>query len=122
MRRREFIGGLAGATAWPLTVRAQQREPARTGKRPLLGYLAVASPETAAPQKTAFFDGLRELGYVEGRDYDIQIRWGHGDISRLGALAKELIDLQPTLLLANPTPAVLAIRALTRDIPIISFM
>jgi putative ABC transport system substrate-binding protein len=88
----------------------------------MLGYLAVASPESAAPQKAAFFEGLRDLGYVEGQNYEIVIKWGYSDIKRLPVLAKELVDLKPTLILANPTPAVLAVRALTDKIPIVSFM
>ena len=117
MNRRELVTMFGGAAAaWPLAVRAQGKT-----KR-LIGLLAAASPESATPQTNAMQEGLRDFGYVEGRDFEIVRKWAYGVISRLPALAEELVQLKPDVIVANPTPAIVAVRALTKTIPIVSFM
>jgi len=118
MRRRELIALLGGmvALSLPGAVRGQQRT-----KR-LIGLLGAASPSSGAPQYEAWVGGLRELGYVEGRDYDIAAKWAFGVAERLPALAEELVQFKPDVIIAAPTPAVVALRNKTASIPIVSFM
>src|SRR6202048_5578417 len=90
MKRRDFISLLGGAAAmWPLALRAQQ-----VGKVPRIGYL---SPGPASPGPLAYHDefqrGLRELGYVEGRNIVIEYRFADGKFDRLAALAAEFGQL-----------------------------
>jgi putative ABC transport system substrate-binding protein len=78
MRRREFITRLGGAAAaWPLAVRAQQ-----TPKLPTIGFLGSATPSSWGPWTTAFVQRLRELGWTEGRNVAIEVRWGEGRSER----------------------------------------
>jgi putative ABC transport system substrate-binding protein len=109
--RREFIM-LLGAAAWPATLVAQV--PTR---RPLIAFMAVASPEASAPMVSAFLQGLRELGYRDGHEFDIAYRFADGDVAKLPRLAEELVRLKPDVIYAiNATPAKLA----TSTIPIVS--
>jgi hypothetical protein len=77
MRRREFLGVLAGATAWPLAARAQQ--PAL----PVIGFVNVASAQHYVPLLSAFLKGLSEAGFVDGRNVSIEYRWAQGRFDRL---------------------------------------
>ena len=79
MKRRTFITLLGGATAWPLTARAQQ--PAL----PAIGYLNFGSPESDAPRLTGVRRGLNQTGYVEGRNLVIEYRWAGNQADRLPA-------------------------------------
>src|ERR1700738_4770703 len=116
MRRREFIT-LLGSTAvgFPLAARAQQ-----VGKIPRIGYL---SPGSASPGPLAYHDefqrGLRELGYVEGRNIVIEYRFADGKFERLAAGAAELVQLNVDVIVSVVTQASLAAKNATRTIPIV---
>ena len=86
MKRREFIAGLGGAVAWPLTARAQRRAV------PLIGFLSGTSYEGGSEFLAAFRRGLREERFVEGENVTIQPRWADGQYDRLPALAMELVN------------------------------
>ncbi len=94
MKRREFITGLGGAAMWPLAARAQQR-----GKPAQIGYLSAAS----APDYNleSFRGGMRALGYVEGRDFVIEVRYARRDYSRFPALVEELLRARVDLIVAG---------------------
>jgi putative tryptophan/tyrosine transport system substrate-binding protein len=86
MRRREFVSLLGGATvAWPRVPRAQQRA------MPVVGYLYSGAPETSAHLVAAFRNGLREIGFVEGRNVSIEYRFAQNDDDRLPELAADLV-------------------------------
>jgi putative ABC transport system substrate-binding protein len=118
MRRREFVTLLSNAAAaplmWPLGARAQQAT-----ARPLVGVLSPLSPATAARNIAALRAGLRDLGYVEGRNITIELRFADGSLPRLPDLASELVALNPAVIVAGSPPAALAVRTVTRTIPIV---
>jgi putative ABC transport system substrate-binding protein len=114
--RREFIVGLGSAAAWPLAARAQQTDRMRR-----IGVLTGADendPEWKA-RISAFTQALANLGWTDGRDVRIDLRWGHGDNDRIRALARELVGLQPDIILASSTPVTVALQRETRTIPIV---
>jgi putative ABC transport system substrate-binding protein len=114
MRRRDFIRLLGGtAIAWPLRASAQQ-----AAKVPRIGYLSgnlFANPHL----REAFRQGLRDLGYVEGRNVVIEYRDVEGKYERLPALAAELVALEVDVIVAGGTPQPLAAKQATRTIPIV---
>jgi putative tryptophan/tyrosine transport system substrate-binding protein len=114
MKRREFIGLLGSAVAWPLSARAQQ-----TQGRPLIGVLSPLPAAMAARNMEALRQGLRDLGYVEGRNVGFEFRYADGDLSHLPALAAELAALQPAVIIAGSAPGAVAARDATRAIPIV---
>ena len=116
MKRREFIRLLGGAAAaWPLAARAQQ-----VGKVPKIGYL---SPGSASPGPLAYHDefqrGLRELGYVEGRNIIIEYRFADGKFDRLDQFAAELVRLDVDIIVSAVTQASLAAKNATSTVPIV---
>jgi putative ABC transport system substrate-binding protein len=116
MRRREFIALLGGAAAWPLAAGAQQ------AAVPVVGVLSAEWPNLFSDRLRAFHDGLRETGYVEGRNLAIEYRWAEGRNDRLPALADELVRRQVTVIVSTSTPAVLAARTATTTTPIVFFV
>lgn len=115
MRRRDFIKIVGAAAAvWPLAVRSQQ---ASNGW--LIGVLSPITKAAAAPNVEALRDGLRELGYTEGRNIKLEIRYADGDIARLPQLAAELVKLGPAVIVAGSPPAAIAAHNATRSIPIV---
>ncbi len=117
MRRRTFIGGLGGAAlaaALPRHSRAQQERVRRIG---VLSGLAESDPESQM-RMAAFDRGLRDLGWVKGRNLQVDYRWA-GDGPALQEQAAQLIGLKPDLILANSTPVAVALQAQTRTLPIV---
>src|SRR5215471_15178865 len=113
MNRREFIGGLGGAAAWPLAARAQQ--PAI----PVIAYLNLGSPESDVPRLTGLRRGLNQAGYVEGRNSLVEYRWAGNQADRLPGLAAELVRLRVSVIVAAGLPPALAAKGATTTIPIV---
>jgi putative ABC transport system substrate-binding protein len=117
MRRREFISGLGGAVAaWSQAVHAQQGD--RVRRVGVLIGLAEIDPEYRS-WLAAFVQELARLGWVDGRNVRIDQRWTNYDVARAREFAKELVELQPDVILAGTTPATAALQRETRTIPIV---
>jgi ABC-type uncharacterized transport system substrate-binding protein len=117
MQRRSFITLLGGAAAaWPLVARAQQ--PERMRRIGVLMPFDENDPE-AKRRYSAFTQALADLGWTDGRNMRMELRWSGGDINRIRALAQELVGLQPDIILASGTPATVALQRETRTIPIV---
>jgi putative ABC transport system substrate-binding protein len=114
--RRKFITLLGGAVAWPLAARAQQRERMRR-----IGVLHAYDENDPLQKRrlSAFTQALAGLGWADGRNVRMDVRWGGGDINRIRALAQELVGLQPDIILIGGTPATVAVQRETRTIPIV---
>jgi putative tryptophan/tyrosine transport system substrate-binding protein len=115
MRRREFIVVL-GAAAWPLAAVAQ-KQPDRIRRLGVIMALGEDDPSTKA-FLPAFVQRLQELGWADGRNIKMDIRWAAGDPDRARAFAKELVELQPDVILSHSTPVTAAFQLETRTIPI----
>ncbi len=115
MRRREFMTLLSGSAAWPLAARAQQPP----SKVPRIGVLLAGSRSSFSLRAKAFQEGLRDLGYVEGRTISIEWVWGEDRVERLPGLAAELVARHVNALVTGGTPAAKALKNATRTIPII---
>jgi ABC-type uncharacterized transport system substrate-binding protein len=116
VRRRDFIAALGGAAAWPLAARAQQG-----GRLRRVGVLMAFNendPEARA-YLSAFTQGLAESGWTDSRNLRVDVRWAAGDVDRMRMSAKELLDLQPDVILAHGTPATLSFQRQTRTTPIV---
>jgi putative tryptophan/tyrosine transport system substrate-binding protein len=112
--RRQFITLIGSVVAWPCNGLAQSLQ-----KRPLIGLLLASSKTTGARYYNGFPLGMRELGYLEGRDYGLEDRYSDGDASRLPLLAEELVRLKPDVIVTATTPGVLAAKKATASIPIV---
>jgi putative ABC transport system substrate-binding protein len=118
MRRREFISLLSGAAvAWPLAARAQDPSVRMRRLGVLMGY-AESDPE-AKGFFTGFMQTLADLGWIDGRNLQMIVRWAPGSVDRMRSFAKELVELQPDVILANSTPVTAALQRETRTIPIV---
>jgi putative tryptophan/tyrosine transport system substrate-binding protein len=116
MRRREFLGVLGStAVAWPLTAHAQP-----SPVRPLIGLLSPLSAVAASRNVAAFRSALRDLGYIEGRNMTLALRFGDGNPERMASVARELVALNPDVILTGAISGVLAAYNATRTIPIVS--
>src|SRR5262249_4801404 len=117
IRRRELLVALGGtAAAWPLAVRAQQ--PERIRRIGALLYPAADDP-TAEASIAAFRQGLQRLGWSEGRNISIDLRWGGGDLERVRRYAAELVASAPDLILVSSGSALAALQNVTRTLPIV---
>jgi putative ABC transport system substrate-binding protein len=116
MRRREFLSLLGGAAAWPLAARAQQPERMRR-----IGLLVNVSEADPGRQRFigTFLQALQQLGWEDGRNLRIDIRWGAGDPEHYRRYAAELVEHAPDVILAITTPAVVALQQASRDVPIV---
>jgi putative ABC transport system substrate-binding protein len=112
LKRREFVTLLGGAAAWPVAASAQQPDRVRL----------IGRDENDPEGKTyvsAFTQALADLGWTDGRNVRMELRWGGGDINRSRALAQELVGLQPDIIVTNATPTTVALQRETQTIPIV---
>jgi putative tryptophan/tyrosine transport system substrate-binding protein len=117
MKRRNFLGVLGGAAAvWPLLARAQQAMP----MRPIAVFTALAADDAEGQARiTAFVQRLQELGWTDGRNMQIEYRWGAGDVSRIRRYAAELVALAPDVILANGGTIMGPLQQVARDVRIV---
>jgi putative ABC transport system substrate-binding protein len=115
MRRRDFIKGFVGSTAWPLAARAQETKPIH------LGYLQGDAPDDTVTQnlRRQFVLGMRDLGYIEGRDYVMEERYAAGQMDRVVTYAQELVALQVDVIVAGGEASIRAAKRATGQIPIV---
>src|SRR6266699_1592911 len=116
MKRRQFIMLLGSTAAWPVAAALAEV----SHQRPLVGFLSPGAEKfTMSHTAPSFLQGMRDLGYVEGRNFDIVYRFSEGYQDRLPALAGELIQLKPNAILASAVVAAVAARKATASIPIV---
>jgi putative ABC transport system substrate-binding protein len=116
VKRRAFIAGLGSAAAWPVVARAQQGDRVRR-----IGVLVSYDENDSVlmSRLSAFTQALADLGWADGRNVRMDLRWGRGDINRIRVLAREFVSLQPDIILTNGTPETVALQRETRAIPIV---
>ena len=116
INRCEFIALLGSAAVWPLAARAQQGDRVRR-----IGVFMVGDQNdpVAKANVSAFTQALAGLGWADGRNVRLDVRWAGGDANRIRALAQELVSLQPDIILANSAPVTVALQRETRTIPIV---
>jgi putative tryptophan/tyrosine transport system substrate-binding protein len=116
MRRREFITLVGGAAMWPFAARAQQSTGAR--RIGVLMNFRSDAPEGQA-RVAAFMQALQKLGWKEGDNVRIEIRWAEDDIERYRKFSEELVQLSSDVILASASPGVTALQRITRSVPIV---
>ena len=104
----------ASATLWPIASAAQT-----VSRRPLIGLFTPSTPEIGRGFFNEFFKGMRELGYLERRDYGVEERFGEGSFGHLHSLADELVRLRPDVVVVGASVAALAVKKSTSSIPIV---
>src|SRR6516165_6237510 len=116
MNKRDFITLLGGAAAWPLAARAQQG-----GRMRRIGVLMPLDENDPEGKRrySAFTQGLADLGWSDGRNLRIDLRWHGGDANRIPVLARELVGLQPAIIVTTGSPTTVAVQRETRTIPIV---
>jgi putative tryptophan/tyrosine transport system substrate-binding protein len=114
MKRRDFITLLGGAAAWPLAARAQQ-----PAKLPTIGYLGANTPSAESERIAAFVQRLRELGWIEGRTMEIEVRWAEGRTERLPEIAAEFVGRKVDVIVTAGTSAVITAKQATSVTPIV---
>jgi len=112
--RRKFLATLGGAAAWPLAARAQQ-----ASKLPTIGFLGAATASVAGQWFAAFVKRLHELGWMEGRNVAIEVRWAEGRSERYAEIAAEFVRLNVDVIVTVGTPASLAAKQATSVVPIV---
>jgi putative tryptophan/tyrosine transport system substrate-binding protein len=116
MRRREFIAALGSAAAWPVVARGQQPAIA------VIGFLGSDTPDLYTARLRAIRLGLQDAGFVEGQNLAIEYRWAEGQNDRLPALAAELVRQRVAVIVTSTTPAALALKASTANVPVVFFV
>jgi len=111
LKRREFITLVGGAAAWPIAAAAQHR--------PVVGFMSARSPETSADLLAAFRRGLAQIGFVEGQNVAIEVRWTRGEYNIAAALAADLASHRMAVIAVAGSPLALAAKAATSTIPIV---
>jgi putative tryptophan/tyrosine transport system substrate-binding protein len=111
MKRRDFIAVVASATTWVATARAQKPQH-------VIGHLSGRS-DAMPGAMAAFYQGLKETGFFEGRNISVESRWAHGQYDRLTSLAAELVRRNVSVIFANDLPSAFAAKAATKTIPIV---
>jgi putative ABC transport system substrate-binding protein len=114
IRRREFITLLGGAAAWPIAAWAQQGDRVRR-----IGVLLPSDENEPGTGFVTLNQALGDLGWIDGRNVRMDVRWSGADINRIRALAHELVGLQPDIIVTNGTPATAAVHRETPAIPIV---
>ena len=113
MRRRDFIKAITVSTTWPLAVRAQQSQ------MPVIGFLGSATAQSYEMRLRAFRQGLKEIGYIEGQNVEIDYRWAEGQNNRLPILAAQLVQRRVAVLVAGGgTPTAMAAKAAAATVPV----
>ena len=114
MKRRDLLGLLVGATAWPPALHAQA-----VGKTYKIGHISGATDVSRVPLIAALMDGLRSHGYIAGQNLIVENRFAGGEFDRLPALVNEILAWQPDVIFASTTPAALAAKSATKAVPIV---
>src|SRR5215471_1205989 len=116
MRRRQFVTLIGGAAAWPVAAGAQQREPLRR-----VAILVPVAKDTPGAQEryTAFLEAFEQLGWTDGRNVQIVVRWGGGNETEMRKYAEELIALAPDVILATGSGGAELMLKATRTIPVV---
>jgi ABC-type uncharacterized transport system substrate-binding protein len=114
MRRREFITLLGSAAAWPVAVGAQQAP-----KSPIIGYLGQSTAAAETQRLAAFVQRLRELGWIDGRNVAIEIRWTEGRADRAAEIAADFVRLKVDAIVTSGTPQTATAKQATSFIPIV---